>query len=389
MNKLQFFNNQNEKEQKLYIDLLGFTGSLSNLFAETDKPFLYYRAMENIFCKAFNAENLSRGDISADATKNKIGIGLKTFLQENGKTFQKVAEFNKQSDILRNLKGIKLIKEVAKMRNERIKATMRICNLDTMIYHLVTRSPFHMYIYEETMDLIDIDHIKIIKNNKNSIIFTDNKNDYSFSLSKSTLLKRFNTEYCNKIFDFDVDILDDPFKAILSLQSIHSTSTHLSDEIIDYIILPLYSPKTNRVEEHSGLNQWNANGRIRDPDEVYIPIPSFIHQYKSNFFQYTNRNKTKPFNVLLPNGSTMSMRVAQDNGKALMSNPNKDLGQWILRDILALEPLQLVTKEQLDTIGIDSVKLSKSKNGEYFLDFMKSGSFEQFKKEYNKYMENK
>ena len=52
--------------------------------------------MENIFCISFGANNLSRSDISVDAGKNGIGIGLKTFLQSNGKTFQKVAEFNKR-----------------------------------------------------------------------------------------------------------------------------------------------------------------------------------------------------------------------------------------------------------------------------------------------------
>ncbi len=90
-----FFVKQSDDNKKLYIDLLEVTGSLSNLFAESSNPFLYYRAMENIFCKAFNAENLSRSDVSADAGKDGIGIGLKTFLQNNGNTFQKVAEFNK------------------------------------------------------------------------------------------------------------------------------------------------------------------------------------------------------------------------------------------------------------------------------------------------------
>ena len=99
----EFFKNQIVGEQIKYIELLKVTGALSNLFAESENPFLYYRAMENIFCKAFNADNLSRGDVSADASKNSIGIGLKTFLHMNGKTFQKVAEFNRESYLLRDL----------------------------------------------------------------------------------------------------------------------------------------------------------------------------------------------------------------------------------------------------------------------------------------------
>ncbi|OPA77090.1 hypothetical protein BFG05_04010 [Campylobacter pinnipediorum subsp. pinnipediorum] len=383
-----FFENQSDGKRKLYIDLLEVTGSLSNLFAESSNPFLYYRAMENIFCKAFDAENLSRSDVSADAGKDGIGIGLKTFLQNNGNTFQKVAEFNKDSNVLRNLKDMELVKKVASMRNERIKSTMRICGLNDMMYHLVTRSDKYMAIYEEHMDLIDIDSIRITKKNKNTIHFGDNIHDYSFSLSKSTLLKRFDTSDTRKIFGFYVDILDDPYDFLLSIESRKDDVDKIklintNDDIVDYIILPLYSPKTNEVEERSGLNQWNARGRKRNENEVYIAIPSFIHKNKKNFFEYnTDDYKTEPFNVKLPNGKILNMKVAQQGGKALMSNPNSALGEWILREILELKPMELVTKEQLDIIGIDSVKLSKSKAGIFYLDFLKSGSFEEFEEKY-------
>lgn len=140
----KFFFKQDEESRKLYTDLLKMMGLLSNLFAESKNPFLYYRAMENIFCKAFNADNLSRSDVSADAGKNGIGIGLKTFLQNNGNTFQKIAEFNKESYLLRDLTGTDLVRMVSEMRNQRIESTMRICNLYDMMYHLVTRSNKYM-----------------------------------------------------------------------------------------------------------------------------------------------------------------------------------------------------------------------------------------------------
>lgn len=127
----KFFSAQSKEKQILYKELLEITGALSNLFSESDNPFLYYRAMENIFCKAFNADNLSRSDISADAGKNGVGIGLKTFLQNNGYTFQKIAEFNKESYLLRGLSDKNLVEQVSRMRNERIKSTMRICDLYT------------------------------------------------------------------------------------------------------------------------------------------------------------------------------------------------------------------------------------------------------------------
>ena len=77
------------------------------------------------------------------------------------------------------------------------------------------------------------------------------------------------------------------------------------------------------------------------------------------------------------------MKVAQEGGKALMSNPNSDLGKWILRDVLKLPEKTLVTKKMLDIIGIDSVMLSKSKDNNFTLDFLKSGSYEIFEEENN------
>lgn len=384
----RFFVKQSEDRKKLYIDLLEVTGSLSNLFAESNNPFLYYRAMENIFCKAFKADNLSRSDVSADAGKDGVGIGLKTFLQNNGNTFQKVAEFNRESYLLKDLKGLDLVKKVSEMRNERIKSTMRICNLSDMMYHLVTRSDRYMAIYEEHMDLVDIEKIELKTENKTTVHFTDKIHDYSFSLSKSTLFKRFDTSENKKILGFDVDILEDPYEFLLSVKNkgiVNDINKVSENEVKDYIVLPLYSTKTNKVAERSGLNQWNANGRVRNEDEVYVSIPSWIHKSKNNFFVYnTEDKKTAPFDVKLPNGESLSMKVAQQGGKALMSNPNSALGKWILRDILELKKGTLVTKEQLDVIGIDSIKLSKMVDGTYSLDFLKSGSFEEFEEEYRK-----
>ena len=126
---IKFYINQEKEKQDLYIELLEVTGSLSNLFAESNSPFIYYRAMENIFCKVFDADDYSRSDISVDAGKDGVGIGLKTFLQNNGNTFQKIAEFNKESYVFEGLDNIALVKSVSEMRNERINSTKRICDL--------------------------------------------------------------------------------------------------------------------------------------------------------------------------------------------------------------------------------------------------------------------
>ena len=140
------------------------------------------------------------------------------------------------------------------------------------------------------------------------------------------------------------------------------------------LILPLYSyTKGFYVYEKSGLNQWNAGGRTRNLDEVYIPFPSFIKQDFDDFFP----NRNEPFVVKLPNNSEISMKVCQDRGKALMSNPNQALGKWLLRDVLNIPHGKLVTYEMLQEIGIDSVIFEKAGN-DYRLDFKKLGSFDEF-----------
>ena len=64
-----FLDKQSKNQVEYYERLLKAVGSLSNLFSESPEPYLASRATENLFCKAFGAENLSRSDASADASK--------------------------------------------------------------------------------------------------------------------------------------------------------------------------------------------------------------------------------------------------------------------------------------------------------------------------------
>lgn len=383
-----FWGQQTRYQQNEYIEMLKILGSLSNLFSDNASPYLYYRAHENLFCSSFDAKNLSRGDVSYDATKGKMGIGLKTFLNNNGRTFQKVAEFNNDSDKIRSFKNVEdIVHTVAELRNKRINVTQNMVDTEASIYHLITREPGRMNVYETGMDLIDINSIRIPKKQgKNTIKFEDKLNEYSFSLSKNTLLKRFDTTEQNRIITFNVEILENPFDFLKSLQPKIVTSETSVTQEENYIILPLYSPREGKVPERSGLNQWNAKGRPRHHDEVYISIPSWIHREYKDFFVYSRERKTSTesakdspsFDVELPNGRVMNCKVAQAGGKALMSNPNKELGEWILRDVLKVKPSNLVTMEMLDEIGIDSVKLTKKSDDYYYLDFVETGSYEDF-----------
>ncbi|MGE5456325.1 MAG: NgoFVII family restriction endonuclease [Ignavibacteriales bacterium] len=353
-----------------YCKNLKLVSSISKLFSSNDVPMIYYRATEFIYCKSFGAEDLSRSDVSADARLGNIGIGIKTFLEGNKKTFQKVAEFNKQSEMYTGLSVEDKIKKIALLRNERIIVTQKMYNLDTMIYHCIVRNARGLNIYEESMDLIDIDKINISSADKNTIKFSDGKHNYSFSNTKSTLYKQFVIDdYFETI---DIVILEDP---LLLLHSDSGLVDAYSAQEYEFVVLPLYSQKkgTNFVFEKSGLNQWNADGRKRNEDEVYIPFPSEVREKYRDFFPSRNVS----FNAILPNGERIKMKICQENDKAIMSNPNKVLGKWLLRDVLRVPSNTLVTYEQLLTVGIDSVLFEK-RDGEYYLNFKEIGSYEEF-----------
>ena len=74
------------------------------------------------------------GMSSYDATKGKMGIGLKTFLNNNGRTFQKVAEFNNDSDKIRSFKNVEdIVHTVAELRNKRINVTQNMVDTEASI----------------------------------------------------------------------------------------------------------------------------------------------------------------------------------------------------------------------------------------------------------------
>jgi hypothetical protein len=322
-----------------------------------------------MFCQAFDAKDLSRGDVSYDAQKENIGIGLKTFLQSNNKTIQKIAEFNKDRNTYNDLSDIDKIKKIATLRNARLDFTNSLYDIDNAIYHCVLRNKGKFYLYEEKTDFIDISNIQKTKVTNASIFFHDGRHEYSFSLSKSTLMKRFSTE--NFVDEFDVNILSNPLEDLYSL--IHGTQYMTSSRIIDTIFLPLYG-RDHTVQEKSGLNQWRASGRERHFDEIYIPIPMKLYQYKPKFFP----ERDVIFEMKLPNGKILNTKVCQENRKALMSNPNKALGKWILRDVFKLKPYEVVTNDTLLLYGIDSVRIDKVGDLSYEINFARIDSYEEF-----------
>lgn len=359
----------------LYISYLRAVCSLSKLFSQSKIPYLYYRVAENIYCKTFGAENLSRNDLAYDARLGNIGIGIKTFIDKKISN-EKIAEFNTLSGQLRNLKEEKLAIKLAILRNERIDFANRTYGINKAIYHCIARNDNSLKIFETGYDLIDIDNLKNIRIKEASIFFNDKKNEYSFNFSKSTLYKKFITP--ENAVDISIEIVEDPLELILQLFNKQIT---ISDKFeipgINFVILPLYSLKESKqdikvVTAKSGLNQWNAGGRKRDFGEVYIPIPIIIHKKYPQFFP----DRETPFNLQVPTGEILNAKLCQENSKALMTNPNKDLSDWLLRKILKLKAGELLTYDKLKLIGIDSVRITKINNKNYKIDFAKIDSFE-------------
>ena len=113
-----------------YLKLLSAVSKLSGLFSESAIPFINYRVAENIFCRSFDAGNLSRSDTAFDANYNSIGVGLKTFVCNSNNSNEKVAEFNSLSRVLADFQGKDLAHKLAEFRNERIESK-------DMIFHQI------------------------------------------------------------------------------------------------------------------------------------------------------------------------------------------------------------------------------------------------------------
>ena len=336
--------------------MLRLMASLSRLFSENSIPYLDYRLTENLFCKYYDAQNDARLCTAYDARLSNLGIGIKTFGIQSGASTEKIAEFNRLKPQLNGLKGIDLARKIAFFRNERMQFSNNTYNVNETQYHIVGRQEGLLKIFNVPYEEIKINSICDVSDKENSISFNDSLNYYSFNKSKSVLLKRFflPSDYVEVL----VDIIEDPLELLSSLIS-GNKSTEVSavseKKGQDYVILPLYSKKCGvmRVPEKSGLNQWNASGRPRDPNEVYIPIPKSIHKKYPEFFP----KRDQPFELIIPNGERLSVKVCQDGGKALMSNPNAALGEWILRKVLRKSYGELVTMDDLYKYGIDSVKI--------------------------------
>ncbi len=357
--------------------LLSAVSKISGLFSESAVPFINYRVAENIFCRSFDAGNLSRSDTAFDANYNSVGIGLKTFVCNGNSSTEKVAEFNSLSRILKDFKGKDLALKLGEFRNDRIHLANRVYDIKNSLYHIVARKEKELLLYETDYNIIDIANIHSVKDNKASLQFEDGNNLYTFNYSKSTLFRKFIIP--QNAFRLPIDIIEDPYSLLLELFEENKNLKTATDKLVkgeNYVILPLYGiqKKEKFIFERSGLNQWNAKGRKRDFGEIYIPIPAELHKNYPNFFP----NRDQDFNLEIPTGDVFSAKVCQENSKALMTNPNKALSDWLLRKVLQLKEGELATMEKLEKLGFDSVIIIKEDNNNFKIDIMKTDTFIEF-----------
>ncbi|VGO21464.1 phospholipase D-like domain-containing protein [Pontiella sulfatireligans] len=356
------------KQLTEYADLLAKVGSLSNLFSDSDTPMLHYRAAENIFCRSTGAENMGRADCAFDAKIGSKGFGLKTFLCHGQSSTEKVAEFNALSGTLAGLNPESLAVRLGELRNTRIGFAEETYGIDHAVYHCVGRRPGRFLIFEVPYQCIHIDSIRDVRETRGGIAFRDRFNEYSFNRSKSTLFKKFTIS--SGCVGVDVAIAEDPF-ALLQ-------SSALAEPVCrrPFVILPLYAVKAGEkyVPEKSGLNQWNASGRPRDAGEVYIPIPRAVHTHQTGFFP----ERDAPFTLVLPDGRELSAKVCQQGSKALMTNPNKALSDWLLRSLFKIPERELITYDVFRAYGTDSVRVERSDDDRYRIEFAPLNAYERF-----------
>jgi hypothetical protein len=365
------------------------------------------------------ATDLGRADKSFDALlEDGIGVGVKTFVAGNGKyRYEKVAEFTALARAghfrVRNRRD--LVLRIASARNNRVlsNAVEYGIKMDRCVYHCLIRFPGGAIVHEEPYELINIDKLKPLTKSGtpapdwnsmgSGLYFTDGKSKYSYSVSKNVLSKRFDFDRRKNFIKLEIH--PDPLTLLNRLLGRTSTSPSAIDmksitveredrtmrKGIDYLVLPLYSLRDHCVPVKSGINQWNAGGRNRKFGEAYVPIPAEVRKRFPHFFPPQDEH----FDLLLPNGEVAHRaKVCQQDGKALMTENNVELGRWLISVVdptvrpsdFAMVPggRPPYTYDDLVSIGSDAVVVRKTGLGvemKYSLEFASLGAYEEFRED--------
>lgn len=413
----------------LYQELLQSVAAMTLLFSDGPQAYIDYRFVEKLFVLATKGKDISRSDKVFDAivgSPQNIGVGVKTFVITGSaqSSLEKVQEFTRfsGSGAFDNLSKAEIAFKAAEYRNNTVLADSQEYGVDiaSSIYHCLVRSGGAGVIHEEPYPLIDLERIhpvdvqgRILDNfpeGNKGIRFSDGTNIYSYSKSKSVLMKRFDLTQYKTLAPIPLTIDQDIWQKIsgsvvaqslAEALSVVETQVATEDNLdklvpgVDYVILPLYSTRgaTKTVEAASGINQWNAGGRLRKYGEAYIPIPIQVHRLAPGFFPERDR----PFELILPNSPepVVNAKVCQQGSKALMSKPNDRLCRWLYKvidpkfsdyDFDRPPNREPFTYADLQRVGRDSVIVIKDKSVSqlrYEIRFAELGSYEDFIDEFS------
>ncbi|HFI0463226.1 TPA: NgoFVII family restriction endonuclease [Streptococcus suis] len=418
-----------KEDREEYIKFLQVYGALTNLFRQKHGdpiPYLDSKFQETIFAKIFKGENVDIGNTPHDVLsifgQERIGIGLKTWMNSKP-SFQKVMQlkrYKSEIDPLILKSDEELAYKISQIKNERMISDYNRLGLshDSNIYHYITRDASKFVIQETHYPLVELNNLRNFKRTPTGFQWSDGHKDYKYTFGDSQIWQHFdsNKKDTNVLYQFNVDILDDPFDFLLKsyFGFVDSSKIQKDNSDIYEVYLPLYSYRTKEVEEKSGLNAWNAAPKnkgsetLRPLNEVYIPIPREFHRKVPDFFcenvfdlekrakSFNGDKSNKPkirFRLRLPDGREIPALVGQDGMKSLQSGSltEKDpstnklygqsaLGQWLLVDVLGLKDRQMVTREWLQKKGTDSIRLWRRKDDYSIIniDFAPIGSFESF-----------
>jgi len=404
-------------EQKSNIDLaeylskLALVAQLSPLFSDSDTPFIQSRFAERLFCLASKAQDLARKDISFDAKySGGAGIGVKTFVASSSTTakVEKIAEFTSfatRGKFL-DLTGEALAREVSLLRNLRVQSDCSEVGvvLNDSYYHCIVRTPGSIYVLEQEYGQIEISSLRPTDkyglpasdySQSGHVYFDDGSHHYMYNVAKNVLYRRFNPLTSFTSQSIELGRSRSISEILKSLETMHfeSSKTDSNTPVVssnDYLVLPLYTPATHAVAAASGINQWNARGRVRKFSEAYIPVPAQIHKIKPGFFP----SRDTSFRLKLPNNQIVQASICQDGDKALMSNPNTDLCKWLFSTIdgtFENAERRMGTGNNpyaysdLLAIGKDSVLVRKASSQEwdYEMESASIGSFEKFLEDFS------
>lgn len=131
--------------------------------------------------------------------------------------------------------------------------------------------------------------------------------------------------------------------------------------IVDSVKLSLLDSRTGETHLSSGLN-WGQRDN-REPNQAYIPVPVKI--VRMGFFPLNGVH----FDVFTDDHQHLTLRLEQDNDKAITTPENNSILGKYFRYRLGLTSGQFVTRKHLENYGRTDVTFSKTRDGKFLLDF--------------------